>query len=61
MEWLMVSQWDDLFYPFSSETLAMIQEHGMMMPNKTQFTTAEGAQQFSKPHIFEVHGLVSLN
>ena len=26
----------------------------MMLPNKTQFATADGPKQFSKPHIYEV-------
>lgn len=31
-----------------------LMENGHMLPNKTQFNTAEGPKQFSKPHIFEV-------
>eukprot|EP00658_Telonema_sp_P-2_P043568 TRINITY_DN3149_c0_g1_i2.p1 TRINITY_DN3149_c0_g1~~TRINITY_DN3149_c0_g1_i2.p1 ORF type:complete len:313 (-),score=46.62 TRINITY_DN3149_c0_g1_i2:129-1067(-) len=34
--------------------LEWLQRKGLMSPNKTQFTTADGPKQFSKPHILEL-------
>jgi len=36
------------------QEMEWLMDAGHMLPNKTQFNTAEGPKQFSKPHIFEV-------